>query len=133
MKLLTLIMVLFSFSSWAHDLDPGNYLKMQETLSNDNFESAVNAHQQICEKELLHYTDTYKDCKKKFKDIDQLRASFKSLSTLYIEHGEKGKMKGLMIAECPMAKAKWIQKEGKIQNPYYGKSMLECGGKVSKI
>jgi hypothetical protein len=26
-----------------------------------------------------------------------------------------------------MKKAYWLQKKGDIQNPYYGKEMLECG------
>lgn len=26
-----------------------------------------------------------------------------------------------------MAKASWVQKRGKVRNPYYGPKMLDCG------
>lgn len=67
---------------------------------------------------------------KSFKDIEDLRTSFKQLSFLYISNSNKTEMKDLIVAECPMAKAKWIQPKGGIRNPYYGKSMLECGQKI---
>jgi hypothetical protein len=130
MKILLLCFSLFSFSSWAHELALGNYLKMQDALANDNFKLALENHNVICDKELTHYKDSYKECEKSFKDIEQLREAFKTLSSLFIVNGEKKDLKGLILAECPMAKAKWIQKDGKIRNPYYGKSMLDCGGKV---
>ena len=31
------------------------------------------------------------------------------------------------LAYCPMARKYWVQKGTAIRNPYYGKSMLECG------
>ncbi len=31
------------------------------------------------------------------------------------------------MAFCPMASKHWLQKGDKIQNPYYGSEMLECG------
>jgi hypothetical protein len=34
---------------------------------------------------------------------------------------------GLKVAYCPMAAKPWLQKGDKVQNPYYGKEMLECG------
>lgn len=130
MKVLVLILTMLSLSAWANELKLSNYVKMQEALAKDDYQTALNIHKNMCQKELLHYGESYKDCKKSFKDIDQLRDSFKALSALYIAKAKKDEMKGLIIAECPMAKAKWIQKEGKISNPYYGSSMLECGQKI---
>ena len=40
---------------------------------------------------------------------------------------------GVNVAYCPMLKKYWIQKGAKIANPYYGKSMLECGRVVSAL
>ena len=34
---------------------------------------------------------------------------------------------GVKTAYCPMANKSWLQKGDKIQNPYYGSSMLDCG------
>lgn len=133
MKSILLIFSILCFSSvWGHQLSFSNYLKMQEALAGDNFVDAKNSHQEICDKELDHYKEQYRDCSKKFKDIKELRESFKQLSKTFIENGDKLQMSklNLMVAECPMAKAKWIQKNGKIQNPYYGSDMLECGSKI---
>jgi hypothetical protein len=128
MKLLGLIISLFSFAVLAKDLNVNNYLKLQDSLASDDFKSALSIHQEMCKGELKQYS---KNGKTSFKDITQLRSAFKELSSLFLKNAKELEMKGLMIAECPMAGAKWIQKEGKIRNPYYGESMLECGGKVA--
>lgn len=130
MKILAIALVLISFPVFANELKVENYVKMQEALAKDDFTVALNVHKNLCQKDLAHHSEAYKDCKKNFKNIDQLRDSFKQLSILYIANAKKEELKGLMVAECPMAKAKWIQKEGSIANPYYGKSMLECGEKI---
>ena len=131
MKLLLLFSALMSLSAFAHELNIAPYVKMQDALASDDFKSALDAHKFICQKELIHYKeDTYKDCDKKFKDIEELRASFKALSELYLENGNKKEMSKYEKASCPMAKAKWIQKPGTLRNPYYGKSMLDCGEKI---
>lgn len=36
--------------------------------------------------------------------------------------------KDYVVMNCPMAGADWVQAKGKTPNPYYGKSMLACGG-----
>ena len=130
MKTLLITSLLFSVSAFAHDLSIGPYVKMQDALASDNFKSALEAHKFICDKELIHYKDDYKDCDKKFKDIEELRTSFKTLSEVYFENGNKKEMSKFQKASCPMAKAKWIQKLGTLRNPYYGKSMLDCGEKI---
>lgn len=130
MKVLFFGMVFMSFSAFAHDLGIGPYIKMQNALASDDFKAALDAHKFICDKELIHYKDDYKDCSKKFKNIEELRTSFKTLSEVYIEHGDKKEMGTHQKATCPMAKAKWIQKPGPLRNPYYGKEMLECGEKI---
>lgn len=130
MKILAIALVLISFPVFANELKVENYVKMQEALAKDDFTVALNVHKNLCQKDLAHHSEAYKDCKKNFKNIDQLRDSFKQLTILYIANAKKEELKGLMVAECPMAKAKWIQKEGSIANPYYGESMLECGERI---
>jgi hypothetical protein len=130
MKSLFFLVVLFSSSVFAHDLKIAPYVKMQDALASDNFKSALEAHKFICDKELIHYKNNYKDCSKNFKDIEELRTSFKSLSEVYFENGNKKDMTRYQKATCPMANAKWIQQPGSLRNPYYGKSMLDCGEKI---
>lgn len=130
MKLTSLLLVFLMSNAFAQEMGLTTYVKMQEALANDDFKTALEHHKVICIKELAKHSKEYKDCNKKFKDIDGLRESFKTLSVIYMTHGNKSDMKGLMKASCPMANAKWIQKEGSLKNPYYGKSMLECGEKI---
>ncbi len=125
-----IFLAMLSGSVFAHDLDHGNYLKMQEALAADDLKMALDAHKIICERELLHYKDDYRDCAKNFKDIEDFRNSFKTLSEVYLKNGNKKEAKTLIKASCSMANAKWIQKNGRVRNPYYGKSMLECGEKI---
>lgn len=61
------------------------------------------------------------------KDLTSARVAFMPLSELIKDWAKKNHPKGLIIAYCPMKEAHWLQKKGPIQNPYYGKEMLECG------
>lgn len=130
MKTFIISLLLLMSSAFGAELNLGNYLKMQESLAADNMPEALAAHQVICTKELNSFKDKYKDCLKKFKSIEEIRESFKVLSEIYIKNGNLKEMKALMKATCPMARANWVQKNGALRNPYYGKSMLECGEKI---
>ena len=61
--------------------------------------------------------------------IDAARTAFKSLSAAVepLAAGEKG----YVVMNCPMANADWVQTSNDVKNPYYGKSMLTCGGPKS--
>lgn len=63
--------------------------------------------------------------------ISKIRENFKELSKPIAAWVKKHKPAGWSVLHCPMAGASWVQKEGDIQNPYYGKEMLSCGAKVS--
>ncbi|CAN5749667.1 hypothetical protein BH09VER1_BH09VER1_11930 [soil metagenome] len=57
--------------------------------------------------------------------LDAAREHFKMAS----EEAEKlatGK-DGYYVMTCPMAKADWVQKTTKVQNPYLGQEMPDCG------
>lgn len=130
MKLILMFSLLSMSSAFAGELAFGPYIKMQEALASDDMKTALEAHKVICTKDLTSLKDSYKDCTKTFSGIDDLRSSFKNLSLVYLEHGNKKELKDLSTATCPMAKAKWVQKNTSLRNPYYGKSMLECGEKI---
>jgi hypothetical protein len=63
------------------------------------------------------------------KDLKAARAAFKPLSASLVKYLADNKAgKGVYHeAYCPMAKASWLQTETEVKNPYYGKSMLDCG------
>ena len=66
----------------------------------------------------------------KAKDIKSARQAFKPLSNSLISPilADNKAGKGVYHeAYCPMAKAGWLQTEKEVRNPYYGKSMLDCG------
>jgi Cu(I)/Ag(I) efflux system membrane fusion protein len=63
------------------------------------------------------------------QDIAAARERFKLLSASVIqvvdqEHVQTGR---LFEAHCDMAKASWLQEGRDLRNPYFGKSMLDCG------
>lgn len=59
-------------------------------------------------------------------DIKAMRKSFRALSEVVAKMEAP---KGYAVAFCPMYEngAHWVQKQGNIANPYYGKGMLTCG------
>lgn len=129
MKFIVLAIALSISSAYAGIKELPPYVKMQEALAADNFTAAVNAHKEVCEG-AKKFVPEYKGCDVEHKGIEELRASFKNLSKLYIAKVNKKDLDGLTKAYCPHAKAEWIQKDSALRNPYYGKSMLECGEKI---
>jgi hypothetical protein len=65
----------------------------------------------------------------KAKDIKSARLAFKPLSSDFIKYraDDKAAKSAYHEAFCPMARAGWLQTGKEIRNPYYGKSMLDCG------
>lgn len=68
-------------------------------------------------------------------DMDGARQDFGYLSQVIIEllREEPSLQQNLFVFECPMAQdyKYWLQKDNKINNPYMGKEMLECGAPAS--
>ncbi len=57
---------------------------------------------------------------------DRLREEFKPVSVAAIKLASGAP--GFYVINCPMTKdGDWLQTDAKVSNPYYGKSMLECG------
>ena len=66
----------------------------------------------------------------KAKKIDEARDAFGKMSEALIAYLDGQKRKpgnGVRVAFCPMKLKPWLQKDGAIQNPYYGSQMLGCG------
>lgn len=62
-------------------------------------------------------------------DLKAARENFKSLSATLVSYMQKMNVKGMGYQEnyCPMAKASWLEKGKKINNPYFGKEMSGYG------
>lgn len=71
----------------------------------------------------------------KAKNIESQRKAFYSLSDVMIGLAKENKLsdKTIFVQYCPMAKGSWLSNEKQIVNPYYGKSMLDCGSVKSEI
>ena len=69
------------------------------------------------------------DALAKATDIKSARQAFKPLSASLVKYlaTNKAGKDTYHEAYCPMMKASWLQTEKEIRNPYYGKSMLDCG------
>ena len=62
--------------------------------------------------------------------IADARTAFGKMSEALIAYLDAEKRKpgaGIRVAVCPMINKPWLQKDGTVQNPYYGKQMLTCG------
>lgn len=73
------------------------------------------------------------------KDIVLQRAAFTDLNTELIPMFKQAELTAgtIYLQHCPMANkgegGDWLSSEKKIQNPYYGDEMMECGSVVEKI
>jgi protein SCO1 len=69
-------------------------------------------------------------------DIATARAGFGSLGDAIITYAKSRKSSvgdEVKVAYCPMARKYWLQKGEKVQNPFYGKAMSECGRLVAEL
>lgn len=103
--------------------------KVSAALASDNLPAAKSA-----ATELAGHADMAKDAAvaskanavAKAEKIADARKELIGL-TAAVEPLAQGQ-KDYVVMNCPMAGADWVQAKGKTQNPYYGKSMLTCGG-----
>lgn len=130
------------------------YLNLQRALANDDLQKArIASDSLVGALKGIHSTGLEKAAKSHWdssatrmlkvlhpmtaaKNIDTLRSRFGDLAPLVVEAIEKFGMKPAAPAylfHCPMAKADWLQKDKVIANPFYGKSMPECGELVREV
>jgi Cu(I)/Ag(I) efflux system membrane fusion protein len=104
-----------------------NYLAAADALAADNFAAAKTALSALA-KESQGIIKTQAQAAADAADIAAMRRAFKPLSENVIKMQVPD---GYGVVYCPMfdsAKgASWVQKRGKVANPYYGKAMQECG------
>jgi hypothetical protein len=68
-------------------------------------------------------------------DISAARVAFGTLSDRMIamvRSSKAGADPDLSVAYCPMAQKYWMQQGQAIQNPYYGRAMVDCGRVVKE-
>jgi Cu(I)/Ag(I) efflux system membrane fusion protein len=59
--------------------------------------------------------------------IEDARTHFGELSTILVPKFQAEAIPGMTAYLCSMVQKPWAQRGDKIENPYYGKSMLACG------
>jgi len=120
-----------------------HYLLLKNALVTANYEGAKTASAGLAEK-----LSAYEGCENtaliankinEAKDLVAQRKEFTYLSSDVIamfKHAsiEKGT---IFVEHCPMANngegGDWLASEKKINNPYYGKEMLDCGSVVQEL
>lgn len=128
-------------SAFAASADPGKvinaYLEVQTALAKDDLAAAQKAAKSVEEAATDDSTKEIQSAAKEVgeaKDIKAARKAFGVLSEKTISFAKSNKAAtggALYVAYCPMALnggADWLQTTKKIANPYYGASMLTCGG-----
>jgi hypothetical protein len=66
-------------------------------------------------------------------DLTAARAAFAVLSDRMIARiRSEASPADVSVAFCPMAQRYWLQRGERIQNPYYGKAMPDCGRFVTE-
>ena len=55
------------------------------------------------------------------------RDAFGPLSDAIIAYVRDAHVSAINVVFCPMARKYWLQKGDTVANPYYGKSMADCG------
>lgn len=110
----------------------GAYLSVQEALVSGDFSAFKTAAQKL--KIVTEKADPklYNEAKElmEVSNIKKARHEFKNVSSVFIKKYQDNLEDGLIQVYCPMAGAKWVQKKGKIGNPYMEKDMSECGEKI---
>lgn len=107
-----------------------SYIEIQEALAKDSLDKAKKLGSSLARESNSESVKKSAQGIAAAKSIEAARESFKLLSATFSEQVQKEKPQGYEVIECPMAKAKWVQKRGEIQNPYYGKEMLSCGERI---
>tara|TARA_Y100001958_G_C20830052_1_gene281250 strand:+ start:42 stop:557 length:516 start_codon:yes stop_codon:yes gene_type:complete len=134
-----------------------SYFEMKDALVADDFKTAKQAlidfteevkndpemidHKKHATKHAMHHSAMVSavDIAGSSTDIKTLRDSFDEITVELLKAIEnQGYTDGEMYVQfCPMADggngAKWISKEKKIMNPYFGSMMLNCGSVVDTI
>ncbi|RZL50222.1 MAG: DUF3347 domain-containing protein [Pedobacter sp.] len=120
-----------------------SYIKLKDALVASKFDDAKSE-----AKTLQGKLKSYSGCEntsliankiENAKDIVDQRKQFTSLSSDVIALFKHADLKTgtVFVQHCPMANkgegGDWLASEKKIQNPYYGSEMMECGAVIEEI
>lgn len=64
------------------------------------------------------------------KDLNQSRDHFAKLSDALVPKFMEAGIPGVQGFMCAMNKRRWAQRGTAVENPYYGKAMLNCGAPI---
>jgi len=109
------------------------YLRIQQDLYSDKFAGVADAAASIAAEsakigEPAAPVRTAAAAVQKAGDLAAARTAFGALSDAMIALKKSGSdLDGVKTAYCPMARKYWLQTADKIQNPYYGQAMADCG------
>ncbi|OQY92467.1 MAG: hypothetical protein B6D37_14335 [Sphingobacteriales bacterium UTBCD1] len=136
--LFILAVMLLGYAAFAQNTDAlvKNYISVKNALVNSDaktaseaiktFYQSVSSEKNFAQKaDLLKATETLNNA----SDLKGQRGVFNEVSTAMwavVKSTEKVNQ-ALYYQYCPMAKGYWLSTEKKIENPYYGSSMLSCG------
>lgn len=134
---------MLSFKDEQVGLIYADYIRLKDELVATKFDDAKSA-----AKALASSLKAYPGCEntaitagkiENAKDITAQRKEFTSLSADVIALFKHASLtKGtIYLQHCPMANkgdgGDWLSSEKKIQNPYYGSEMMECGAVLEEI
>lgn len=120
-----------------------SYIVLKDALVTSNYDETKKA-----SKSLEEQLKVYQGCEntalvvkniENAKDIAAQRKDFTALSTDLIALFKNQELSSgtIFIQHCPMANkgdgGDWLSSAKKIQNPYYGDEMMECGAVVEEI
>lgn len=117
-------------------LVPG-YIRIQKALASDSLVDAIQEAKQLRGQNVQWHRAPFKSVVRSLEALVQsqslkdARSNFKKMTTPFEKWVLKQENSDFDVIYCPMAGAKWIQKKGEIENPYFGKEMLRCGEKTS--
>ncbi len=129
------------FSDENLNLIYADYLTLKDALVATNFDEATKAAQKL-NQTLKSSDQSLQDDAAKIaeaKEIGVQRKVFTTLSNQLIALFKKSELKAgkVFVQHCPMANegegGDWLSSENKIQNPYYGSEMMECGAVIEEI
>lgn len=112
-----------------------HYLRIQTDLANDSLKGVpeeaaaiTKAVQGDSMKMLPEKVATEAETLSKASDLKVARTAFKPLSDSLIKYLADHHAKNAYVeVYCPMAKARWLQANKNVNNPYLGQDMATCG------
>ncbi len=118
----------FTASAFAESTVLDSYVSVSQALAADDLAAAKKAATELAATAKADKQDSLAAAAAKIVSSDSLDAARKSFKAASADAAKlaEGK-KGFYVFSCPMVHADWVQKSKATANPYYGKSMSDCG------